>query len=112
MTIDTASVYTGIAVTLLAWLALFIRSYRTLRRQHALRPSIWWLPAAVGAIATLLAYTLLFPRVFDRYTHIADIVVTIGVLFSIILGLLLTWSSNAFLRRAYRSGMDLQTRSP
>lgn len=107
MTIDTASVYTGIALTLFVWLVLCIGSYRALRLQHSMHGLCWWLPATVGAISTLLAYQLL-PLVSDRYTHIADIVVTIGVLFSVLLGLILTKISNVLLARAYRAGTDLR----
>jgi hypothetical protein len=112
VTIDTASVYTGIVFTLLVWLVLTVRAYRALRLQHSLRVLHWWLPAAAGTMATLLAYNIVFPLIFNRYTHIADIVVTIGILFSVVIGLILTKSSNVFLARAFRSGTDLQESQP
>jgi hypothetical protein len=112
VTIDAASIYTGIVFTLLVWLVLTVRAYRALRLQHSLQVLRWWLPAAAGALATLLAYNIVFPFVLNRYTHIADIVVTIGISFSVVLGLVLTKSSNVFVARAFRSGTDLKESQP
>jgi hypothetical protein len=107
VTIDSASVYSGLLVTLCSCVALSIRARRVLSQQHSLQCVPWWLPATLGAISTLVAYNL-FPLVLDRYTHIVDIAVTIGILFSVGLGLILTKGSNVLLARAYRSASDLR----
>ncbi len=98
--------YSGITVALITWFALSIRAFRALQSRHSLRHVRWWLPAAAGVLAQLLAIEL-FPPPFS---HIEGFPEAASVMFAGAVGLLLTKGSNLLLMRSYRSGKDLRER--